>query len=110
MPVRFVTNIKCCPFQISEVQVQVTQNTEALQGARTEVNELRRQIQTLEIELESQRSLVSWSSGSCNKSQMGSIESLVLSLTFVLNKTSTNSSILSIQSCRKDHWRAHCVT
>ncbi|XP_055043341.2 keratin, type I cytoskeletal 18 [Misgurnus anguillicaudatus] len=43
--------------QISEVQVQVTQNTEALQGARTEVNELRRQLQTLEIELESQRSL-----------------------------------------------------
>lgn len=45
--------------QIQDVQVQVTQNTEALQGARTEVNELRRQIQTLEIELESQKSLVS---------------------------------------------------
>lgn len=44
--------------QIQEVQVQVSQNTEALQGARTEVNELRRQIQTLEIELESQKSLV----------------------------------------------------
>lgn len=44
--------------QIQEVQVQVTQNTEALQGARTEVNELRRQIQTLEIELESQKNLV----------------------------------------------------
>lgn len=44
--------------QLQEVQVQVTQNTEALQGARTEVNELRRQIQTLEIELESQKSLV----------------------------------------------------
>lgn len=43
--------------QITEIQVQVTQNTEALQGARTEVNELRRQIQTLEIELESQRNL-----------------------------------------------------
>ncbi|RXN02394.1 type I cytoskeletal 18 [Labeo rohita] len=43
--------------QISEVQVQVSQNTEALQGARSEVNELRRQIQTLEIELESQKNL-----------------------------------------------------
>ncbi|XP_043080716.1 keratin, type I cytoskeletal 18 [Puntigrus tetrazona] len=43
--------------QISEIQVQVTQNTEALQGARTEVNDLRRQIQTLEIELESQKNL-----------------------------------------------------
>ncbi|KPP69899.1 Keratin, type I cytoskeletal 18-like [Scleropages formosus] len=43
--------------QISEVQVQVSQNTEALQGARTEMSDLRRQLQTLEIELESQRSL-----------------------------------------------------
>ncbi|CAJ1055256.1 keratin%2C type I cytoskeletal 18 [Xyrichtys novacula] len=43
--------------QITEVQTQVTQNTEALKGAQTEVNDLRRQIQTLEIELESQRSL-----------------------------------------------------
>lgn len=40
------------------MQTQVTQNTEALKGARTEVNDLRRQIQTLEIELESQKSLV----------------------------------------------------
>lgn len=40
------------------MQVQVSQNTEALQGARTEVNDLRRQIQTLEIELDSQKSLV----------------------------------------------------
>uniref|UniRef100_A0A3Q3XDK5 IF rod domain-containing protein n=1 Tax=Mola mola TaxID=94237 RepID=A0A3Q3XDK5_MOLML len=43
--------------QIIEVQSQVAQNTEALKGAQTEVNDLRRQIQTLEIELESQRSL-----------------------------------------------------
>ncbi|XP_006629426.1 keratin, type I cytoskeletal 18 [Lepisosteus oculatus] len=43
--------------QITEVQVQMSQNTEALQGARTEVTELRRQYQALEIELESQRSL-----------------------------------------------------
>ncbi|XP_051961593.1 keratin, type I cytoskeletal 18 [Xyrauchen texanus] len=43
--------------QISEIQVKVTQSTEALQGAHTEVNDLRRQIQTLEIELESQRNL-----------------------------------------------------
>lgn len=44
--------------QIQEVQVQVTQSTEALQSARTDVNELRRQIQTLEIELDSQKNLV----------------------------------------------------
>ncbi|KAF4112347.1 keratin, type I cytoskeletal 18b [Onychostoma macrolepis] len=43
--------------QISEVQVQVAQNTEALQGAQMEMNELRRQIQTLEIELASQQNL-----------------------------------------------------
>ncbi|XP_043963749.1 keratin, type I cytoskeletal 18 [Gambusia affinis] len=43
--------------QIVEVQTQVTQNTEALKSAHTEVNDLRRQLQTLEIELESQKSL-----------------------------------------------------
>lgn len=41
-----------------EVQTQVSHNTEALKGAQTEVNDLRRQVQTLEIDLESQRSLV----------------------------------------------------
>lgn len=44
--------------QIIEVQSQVAQNTEALKCAQTEVNDLRRQIQTLEIDLESQKSLV----------------------------------------------------
>lgn len=44
--------------QISEVQVQVTQNTEALQGAQAEKGDLIRQIQSLEIELASQQSLV----------------------------------------------------
>lgn len=44
--------------QIIEVQSQVSQNTEALKCAQTEVNNLRRQIQTLEIDLESQKSLV----------------------------------------------------
>ncbi|XP_072540544.1 keratin, type I cytoskeletal 18b [Salminus brasiliensis] len=43
--------------QMADVQVQVTQNTEALQGAQLEMNDLRRQIQTLEIELASQQSL-----------------------------------------------------
>uniref|UniRef100_A0A1A8DF66 Keratin 18 n=1 Tax=Nothobranchius kadleci TaxID=1051664 RepID=A0A1A8DF66_NOTKA len=43
--------------QMTEVQTQVTQNTEALKGAHTEMNDLRRQLQTLEIELESQKSL-----------------------------------------------------
>ncbi|KAG8007509.1 Keratin [Nibea albiflora] len=43
--------------QIADVQVQVSQNTEALQGAQTEISDLSRQIQTLEIELASQQSL-----------------------------------------------------
>nr|XP_046240263.1 keratin, type I cytoskeletal 18-like [Scatophagus argus] len=43
--------------QIAEVQVQVSQNTEALQGAQMEIGDLSRQIQTLEIELASQQSL-----------------------------------------------------
>ena len=44
--------------QITTVQTEVTQNTQALKGAQVEVSELRRTLQTLEIELESQRSLV----------------------------------------------------
>ena len=44
--------------QITTVQTEVTQNTEALKGAQVEMSELRRTLQTLEIELESQRSLV----------------------------------------------------
>ncbi|XP_041836925.1 keratin, type I cytoskeletal 18-like [Melanotaenia boesemani] len=43
--------------QIADVQVQVSQNTEALQGAQMEKTDLSRQIQTLEIELASQQSL-----------------------------------------------------
>ncbi|KAM8756148.1 keratin, type I cytoskeletal 18-like isoform 1-T1 [Acanthopagrus schlegelii] len=43
--------------QISDVQVQVSQNTEALQAAQMEIGDLSRQIQTLEIELASQQSL-----------------------------------------------------
>ncbi|MEQ2187557.1 hypothetical protein GOODEAATRI_005905 [Goodea atripinnis] len=40
-----------------DVQVQVSQNTEALQGAQGEKSDLTRQIQTLEIELASQQNL-----------------------------------------------------
>ncbi|XP_029357377.1 keratin, type I cytoskeletal 18-like [Echeneis naucrates] len=43
--------------QIADVQVQVSQNTEALQTAQMESSDLSRQIQTLEIELASQQSL-----------------------------------------------------
>ncbi|KAJ8260063.1 hypothetical protein GJAV_G00176650 [Gymnothorax javanicus] len=45
--------------QISAVQVEVSQNTEALKGAQTEMGDLNRQLQTLEIELQSQKSLKS---------------------------------------------------
>lgn len=44
--------------QTADVQAQVSQNTEALQGAQMEMSDLSRQIQTLEIELASQQSLV----------------------------------------------------
>ncbi|AWP03129.1 putative keratin type I cytoskeletal 18-like [Scophthalmus maximus] len=43
--------------QIADTQVQVAQNTEALQGAQMEKSDSGRQIQTLEIELASQQSL-----------------------------------------------------
>ncbi|XP_068455102.1 keratin, type I cytoskeletal 18-like [Clinocottus analis] len=43
--------------QIADVQVVVSQNTEALQGAQMERSDSSRQIQTLEIELASQQSL-----------------------------------------------------
>lgn len=54
------------PCQIADVQVQVSQNTEALQGAQMEMGDLSRQIQTLEIELASQQSLVSMHFASFN--------------------------------------------
>ncbi|XP_034000756.1 keratin, type I cytoskeletal 18 [Trematomus bernacchii] len=56
--------------QITEVQSQVVQNTEALKGAHTEVNDLRRQMQTLEIELESQRSMKGSLEGTLRDTEM----------------------------------------
>ncbi|KAM8864582.1 keratin, type I cytoskeletal 18-like [Spinachia spinachia] len=56
--------------QITEVQTQVSQNTEALKGAQTEVNDLRRQLQTMEIELESQRSMKSSLEGTLRDTEM----------------------------------------
>ncbi|KAJ4934960.1 hypothetical protein JOQ06_007740 [Pogonophryne albipinna] len=56
--------------QITEVQSQVVQNTEALKGAQTEVNDLRRQMQTLEIELESQRSMKGSLEGTLRDTEM----------------------------------------
>ncbi|KAM3872182.1 keratin, type I cytoskeletal 18 [Diretmus argenteus] len=56
--------------QITEVQTQVSQNTEALKGAQTEVNDLRRQLQTLEIELESQKSLKASLDGTLRDTEM----------------------------------------
>lgn len=56
--------------QISDIQVQMTQSTEALQGARTESTDLRRQLQTLEIELESQKSLKGSLEGTLRDTEM----------------------------------------
>ncbi|XP_049920055.1 keratin, type I cytoskeletal 18-like [Epinephelus moara] len=56
--------------QITEVQTQVTQSQEGLKGAQTEMNDLRRQLQTLEIELESQRSLKASLEGTLRDTEM----------------------------------------
>ncbi|XP_029291482.1 keratin, type I cytoskeletal 18 isoform X1 [Cottoperca gobio] len=56
--------------QITEVQSEVVQNTEALKGAQTEVNDLRRQVQTMEIDLESQRSLKGSLEGTLRDTEM----------------------------------------
>ncbi|XP_073325484.1 keratin, type I cytoskeletal 18 [Pagrus major] len=74
--------------QITEVQTQVSQNTEALKGAQTEVNELRRQVQTLEIELESQRSLKASLEGSLRDTE----------IRFNMEVESLNNIILSLEA------------
>jgi len=74
--------------QISEVQSQVIQNTEALQASRTEVNDLRRQLQTLEIELESQRSLKASLEGTLRDTEMR----------FNMEIESLNNVILSLEA------------
>ncbi|KAJ8409216.1 hypothetical protein AAFF_G00242370 [Aldrovandia affinis] len=56
--------------QMTEVQVQVSQNTESLQCASTELNEQRRQLQTLGIELESQKSLKGSLEGTLQETEM----------------------------------------
>ncbi|XP_056155861.1 keratin, type I cytoskeletal 18-like [Lampris incognitus] len=72
--------------QITEVQSQVTQNTEALKGAQTEVNDLRRQLQTLQIELESQMSLKATLEGTLRDTdmrynmEMESLNTIIVSL------------------------------
>ncbi|GLD73662.1 keratin, type I cytoskeletal 18-like protein [Lates japonicus] len=82
--------------QITEVQTQVTQNTEALKGAQTEVNDLRRQLQTLEIELESQRSLKTSLEGTLRDTEMRynmeieSLNSIILGLEAELTQLRNN--------------------
>ena len=51
--------------QITEVQVQVTQNTTALKEANTLLSETRRRYQTMDIELQSELSLVRQSFTTC---------------------------------------------
>uniref|UniRef100_A0A3Q3FAD4 Keratin 18a, tandem duplicate 1 n=1 Tax=Kryptolebias marmoratus TaxID=37003 RepID=A0A3Q3FAD4_KRYMA len=82
--------------QITEVQSQVTQNTEALKGAHTELTDLRRQIQTLEIELESQRSLKASLEGTLRDTELRynmeieSLNSLILGLEAELTQLRNN--------------------
>ncbi|XP_029361874.1 keratin, type I cytoskeletal 18 [Echeneis naucrates] len=82
--------------QITEVQTKVTQNTEALKGAQTEVNDLRRQMQTLEIELESQRSLKASLEGTLSDTKMRynmeieSLNTIILGLEAELTQLRSN--------------------
>ncbi|KAM3617313.1 uncharacterized protein V6R79_004675 [Siganus canaliculatus] len=82
--------------QMIEVQTQVSQNTEALKGAQTEVNDLRRQIQTLEIELESQKSLKASLEGTLRDTEMRynmeveSLNTIILSLEAELTQLRIN--------------------
>lgn len=45
-------------FQFDELNSQVASSTETLQVSRTEINDLKRTLQSLQIELQSQQSLV----------------------------------------------------
>lgn len=49
---------KCLFIQFDNIAAEVTQNTEALQTGRTELNELRRQKQALEIDLQTLHNMV----------------------------------------------------
>lgn len=94
-----------------EVQTQVSQNTEALKGAQTEVNDLRRQTQTLEIELESQKSLVrstqsAHTSFTSTHAYLNSLQCLTQhshfkSLTFTLLTQALHSGDPSLWSCHR---------
>ncbi|XP_041859267.1 keratin, type I cytoskeletal 18 [Melanotaenia boesemani] len=82
--------------QITEVQTQVNLNTEALKGAQTEVHDLRRQIQTLEIELESQKSLKASLEGTVRDTELRynmeieSLNSIILGLEAELTQLRNN--------------------
>ncbi|XP_056897562.1 keratin, type I cytoskeletal 18 [Takifugu flavidus] len=82
--------------QIIEVRSQVAQNTEALKCAQTEVNDLHRQIQTLEIDLESQRSLRVSLEGTLRDTEMHynmeikSLNSMILGLEAELTQLRNN--------------------
>lgn len=57
--VRYVyANKLSCQMQSEELNKEVAASTEILQTSKTEINELRRTLQGLEIELQSQLSMV----------------------------------------------------
>lgn len=82
--------------QLTTVQVEVEQNTEALKNAQTTVNELRRQLQTLEIELDSQKSLKGSLEGTLRDTEMRynmeieSLNSILLGLEAELTQLRNN--------------------
>uniref|UniRef100_A0A4W6DBJ0 Keratin 18a, tandem duplicate 1 n=1 Tax=Lates calcarifer TaxID=8187 RepID=A0A4W6DBJ0_LATCA len=80
----------------SQVNDHQSSTNKALKGAQTEVNELRRQIQTLEIELESQRSLKASLEGTLRDTEMRynmeieSLNSMILGLEAELTQLRNN--------------------
>lgn len=52
------TDVLLCPLQSEELNKEVAVSTESLQTSKSEISEIRRTLQGLEIELQSQLSMV----------------------------------------------------
>lgn len=52
--------ISFLPFQSGELKREISTNTEQLQSGKSEITDLKRTLQSLEIELQSQLAMVGW--------------------------------------------------